>query len=73
MRQAIAYAIDRKAIIDGAMNGLGTPIGSHLTPNDPGYVDLTGQYPHDPAKAEGAAEGGGRDDAALADADPAAA
>ena len=52
VRQAISYAIDRKAIIDGAMNGLGTPIGSHLTPNDPGYVDLTGMYPHDPAKAK---------------------
>ena len=52
VRQAIAYAIDRKAIIDGAMDGLGTPIGSHLTPNDPGYVDLTGMYPHDPAKAK---------------------
>ena len=52
VRQAIAYAIDRKAIIDGAMNGLGAPIGSHLTPNDPGYVDLTGMYPHDPAKAK---------------------
>ncbi len=52
VRQAIAHAIDRKAIIEGAMNGLGTPIGSHLTPNDPGYVDLTGMYPHDPAKAK---------------------
>jgi peptide/nickel transport system substrate-binding protein len=52
VRQAIAYAIDRKAIIDGAMSGFGAPIGSHLTPNDPGYVDLTGQYPHDPAKAK---------------------
>ena len=52
VRQAIAYAIDRKAIIDGAMDGLGAPIGSHLTPNDPGYVDLTGMYPHDPAKAK---------------------
>jgi peptide/nickel transport system substrate-binding protein len=52
VRRAIAYAIDRKAIIDGAMNGLGAPIGSHLTPNDPGYVDLTGTYPHDPAKAK---------------------
>jgi peptide/nickel transport system substrate-binding protein len=51
VRRAIAYAIDRAAIIDGAMNGLAKPIGSHLTPNDPGYVDLTGQYPHDPAKA----------------------
>jgi len=52
VRQAIAYALDRQAIIDGGSNGLGTPIGSHLTPNDPGYVDLTGQYPHDPAKAK---------------------
>ena len=52
VRQAFAYAIDRKAIIDGAKNGLGTPIGSHLTPNDPGYVDLTGAYPHDPEKAK---------------------
>jgi len=52
VRQAIAYALDRKAIIDGAMNGYGTPIGSHLTPNDPGYIDLTGMYPHDPAKAK---------------------
>ena len=52
VRQAIAYAIDRKAIIDGAMDGLGTPIGSHLTPNDPGYVDLTGMHPHDPAKSK---------------------
>jgi peptide/nickel transport system substrate-binding protein len=52
VRQAMAYAIDRKAIIDGAVNGLGTPIGSHLTPNDPGYMDLTGMYPHDPEKAK---------------------
>ena len=58
VRQAIAYALDRKAIIDGASNGLGTPIGSHLTPNDPGYVDLTGMYPHDPAKAKALLEGG---------------
>ncbi|THD43006.1 MAG: ABC transporter substrate-binding protein [Bradyrhizobium sp.] len=52
VRQALAYAIDRKAIIDGAENGLAQPIGSHLTPNDPGYVDLTGEYPHDPEKAK---------------------
>jgi peptide/nickel transport system substrate-binding protein len=52
VRQAIAYAIDRKAIIDGAMNGYGAPIGSHLTPNDPGYIDLTGEYPHDPEKSK---------------------
>ena len=64
VRQAIAYAIDRKAIIDGAMNGLGAPIGSHLTPNDPGYVDLTGEYPHDPAKAKALLKEAGRRDAA---------
>ncbi|HZZ62169.1 MAG TPA: ABC transporter substrate-binding protein [Roseiarcus sp.] len=52
VRQAIAHAIDRKAIIGGAQNGYGTPIGSHLTPNDPGYVDLTGMYPYDPAKSK---------------------
>ena len=52
VRQALAYAIDRKAVIDGAQNGLATPIGSHLVPNDPGYVDLTGAYPHDPEKAK---------------------
>ncbi len=52
VRRAVAYAIDRKAVIDGASNGRGVPIGSHYTPNDPGYVDLTGLYPHDPAKAK---------------------
>jgi peptide/nickel transport system substrate-binding protein len=52
VRQALAYAVDRKAIIDGAMNGYGAPIGSHLTPSDPGYIDLTGMYPHDPAKSK---------------------
>jgi peptide/nickel transport system substrate-binding protein len=52
VRQAIAYAIDRKAIIDAAYSGLGSPIGSHYTPQDPSYVDLTGAYPYDPAKAK---------------------
>ncbi|MBV8765605.1 MAG: ABC transporter substrate-binding protein [Hyphomicrobiales bacterium] len=51
VRRALAYAIDRKAIIDGAMNGYGTPIGSHYVPIDPGYIDLTGTYPYDPEKA----------------------
>jgi peptide/nickel transport system substrate-binding protein len=51
VRRAIAQAIDRHAIIDGAMFGYGTPIGSHFPPHDPAYVDLTGVYPHDVAKA----------------------
>jgi len=32
VRQAIAHALDRQAIIDGAMFGLGTPIGTHFAP-----------------------------------------
>lgn len=51
VRRAIAHAIDRRALIDGAMAGYGTPIGSHFPPQSPDYVDLTGQYPHDPARA----------------------
>jgi ABC-type dipeptide/oligopeptide/nickel transport system permease component/ABC-type transport system substrate-binding protein len=51
VRRAIAHALDRRAIIDGAMFGYGTPIGSHFPPRNPAYVDLTGQYPYDVAKA----------------------
>lgn len=51
VRRAIAHAIDRKAFIDGVLEGLGRPIGSHAAPTDDGYVDLTGQYPYDPDKA----------------------
>jgi ABC-type dipeptide/oligopeptide/nickel transport system permease component len=52
VRRAIALALDRKAIIDGAMFGYGTPIGSHFPPRNPAYVDLTGQYPHDVSRAK---------------------
>ncbi|MGD9913050.1 MAG: ABC transporter substrate-binding protein [Rhizobiaceae bacterium] len=52
VRQAIASAIDRSAIIEAASNGLGVPIGSHLSPANPDYIDLTGVYPHDIAKAK---------------------
>jgi peptide/nickel transport system substrate-binding protein len=51
VRRAISYALDRRAIIDGAMFGYGQPIGSHFPPRSPDYVDLTGRYPHDPARA----------------------
>lgn len=51
VRQALSYAIDRRAIIDAAMFGYGRPIGSHYATVDPGYVDLTGLYGYDPAKA----------------------
>ncbi len=52
VRQAIAHAINRQEIIDGAMFGYGTPIGTHFAPHNPDYVDLTGQSDHDPEKAK---------------------
>jgi peptide/nickel transport system substrate-binding protein len=52
VRRALMHAIDRKAFIDGVLEGLGKPIGSHMAPTDAGYVDLTGQYPFDPEKAK---------------------
>jgi len=51
VRRALSLAIDRRAIIDGAMYGHGVPIGSHFPPQSPDYVDLTGLSPHDPARA----------------------
>ncbi|MFD2648571.1 ABC transporter substrate-binding protein [Devosia albogilva] len=51
VRQAMAHALDRQAIIEGATYGYGTPIGSHFAPHNPYYVDLTGTYPHDPEAA----------------------
>lgn len=52
VRRALAHAVDRKAVIDGAMFGYGTPIGSHFSPLHPAYVDLTDIYPYDPGKAK---------------------
>ena len=51
VREAVAHAIDRQAIIDGAMFGYGTPIGTHFAPHNPAYVDLTGQSNYDPEKS----------------------
>ena len=52
VRRAIAHAIDRKAFIDGAQEGLGKPIGSHFAPTDLGYLDLTKVNAYDPEKAK---------------------
>ena len=51
VRKALAHAIDRQAIIDGAMFGYGTPIGTHFAPHNPDYVDLLGNSPYDPDMA----------------------
>ncbi|MBW5434661.1 ABC transporter substrate-binding protein [Bradyrhizobium canariense] len=52
VRRAILAAIDRKAIIEGAVEGFGTPIGSFYTPGSLGYVDTTGINPYDPEKSK---------------------
>lgn len=52
VRRAIAAAIDRKAVIQGAADGLGVPIGSHYVPGAFGYVDTTGLNPYDVEKAK---------------------
>ncbi len=51
VREAVAHAIDRQAIIDGAMFGLGTPIGTHFAPHNPAYLDLTSKSPFNPDRA----------------------
>ena len=48
VREAIAHAINRQDLIDGAMFGYGTPIGTHFAPHNPDYTDLTAQSAYDP-------------------------
>ena len=52
VREAVAHAIDRQAIIDGAMFGYGTPIGTHFAPHNPDYEDLTALSNYDPEKSK---------------------
>ena len=51
VREAIAHAIDRQAVIDGAMFGFGVPIGTFWPPTHPDYVDLTALSNYDPEKS----------------------
>ncbi len=52
VREAIAHAINRQEIIDGAMFGYGTPIGTHFAPHNPDYVDLTALSAYDPERSK---------------------
>lgn len=52
VREAIAHAINRQEIIDGAMFGFGTPIGTHFAPHNPDYVDLTALSAYDPGRSK---------------------
>ena len=52
VRKALAHAINREEIIDGAMFGYGTPIGAHFAPHHPAYVDMTANSNFDPEMAK---------------------
>jgi len=52
VRQAMACAIDRQAVVDLVMFGYGTPIGSHWSPSTPYYVDLTQKFAYNPERAK---------------------
>lgn len=52
VREAVTHAINRQAIIDGAMFGYGTPIGTHFAPHNPAYVDETAMSAFDPEKSK---------------------
>lgn len=52
VRQAITHAIDKNTIVDGAMFGLGTVIGTHMSPTEAYYTDLSDTYPYDPERAK---------------------
>jgi len=52
MRQAIAYAIDQKSIIDNLFRGLAAPLGQGAPSTDFGFNPAIKPYPYDPAKAK---------------------
>lgn len=51
VRRALTMAIDRAAVVEGAYAGFGRVIGSHCTPSDPAFIDLSARYPFNPAEA----------------------
>ncbi|RWR29373.1 ABC transporter substrate-binding protein [Sinirhodobacter populi] len=65
VREAIAHAINRQEIIDGAMFGYGTPIGTHFPPHNPDYVDLTDLSAYDPDKSRALLAEAGASDLTL--------
>ena len=65
VRQAVAYALDRQAILDTAWAGYGSMIGAMVPPTDPYYEDLTDKYAYDPERAEKLLAEAGVEDLAI--------
>ena len=60
VRQALSYAVDKQQIMDLALDGYGTAIGSSMYPAFGKYFDgaLTDYYTLDTGKGQGAADRG---------------
>ncbi len=52
VRQALNYAVDKKAIIEAVYQGAGTPAKNPLPPTIWSYNDEVQDYPYDPEKAK---------------------
>lgn len=52
VRWAVSCAVDKQAVVDGAMWGYGTVIGSHMPPVSEYYVDLSGKCRRDVVRAK---------------------
>lgn len=52
VRQAVSYAIDRKNIILGGLDGIGSPVEVPMPPSAFGYPANFKNNPYDPAKAK---------------------
>jgi peptide/nickel transport system substrate-binding protein len=52
VRQAVAYAIDRQAIVDAVLRGRGALLRGHMPAGLYGARDAATQYAYDPAKAK---------------------
>jgi len=51
VRRAMQYAVNKDELVRGVMMGFGTKIGSHRSPGEWCYVDLSNFYAPDPARA----------------------
>jgi peptide/nickel transport system substrate-binding protein len=52
VRKAIAYGLDRQAVVDNFYGGRGVVAKEFMPPELPGYADDVTEYPYDPEKAK---------------------
>ena len=62
VRRALAYATNKPEIVQGLFFGQGLPIGSHRTPSEADYLELSGVYPYNPDKARALLKAAGYSD-----------